>query len=258
MTDFARTAPPSPGSPPADAPEADAPRPHAVDDPGSEDHEGLRARKKKLTRRAIHEAALHLVSERGLDHVTAEEIAATAGVSARTFFNYFPTKDAAVLGLPPDLADLLGEALLARPAEEDLFTALTGIVRGWLSRMDEDPLRDLRRAVVGRDPRLGAAMIGANREVEAALVRAAGDRERSRAGEVAPVSNATDLHIRIMVAAVTAAGRATYVHAQQCGREDEDPATQSRRFARALTDAFTMLAEGLATLDRNGTTPAGA
>ncbi|MDR0345295.1 MAG: TetR/AcrR family transcriptional regulator, partial [Nocardiopsaceae bacterium] len=59
---------------------------------------GLRERKKQATRRALHDAALQLALERGLEHLTVEEISATADVSARTFFNYFPGKEEAILG----------------------------------------------------------------------------------------------------------------------------------------------------------------
>ena len=61
---------------------------------------GLRERKKQQTRAAIHAAALELVTDRGLAVVTVEEICAAAGVSPRTFFNYFPSKGNAALGLP--------------------------------------------------------------------------------------------------------------------------------------------------------------
>ncbi|NOV96787.1 TetR family transcriptional regulator [Isoptericola halotolerans] len=59
---------------------------------------GLRERKKQERADAIVDAAQSLVLDRGLDAVTVEEIADVAGISARTFFNYFDTKDDAVLG----------------------------------------------------------------------------------------------------------------------------------------------------------------
>ena len=59
----------------------------------------LRERKKQQTRQALHDAALTLVSEHGLDGVTVEQICADADVSPRTFFNYFTSKAHAALGL---------------------------------------------------------------------------------------------------------------------------------------------------------------
>lgn len=59
----------------------------------------LRARKKAQTWQEIHLAAADAVLAQGLQAVTVEEIAASAGISPRTFFNYFPTKDHAVMGL---------------------------------------------------------------------------------------------------------------------------------------------------------------
>ena len=63
-------------------------------------HGSLRERKKQQTRQAIHDAARALVLEEGLAQVTIADICARAGISERTFFNYFPSKAAASLGLP--------------------------------------------------------------------------------------------------------------------------------------------------------------
>lgn len=56
-----------------------------------------RARNKRATRNALRAAALSLARDRGLVNVTVDEIAAHAGVSTRTFFNYFATKEDAAL-----------------------------------------------------------------------------------------------------------------------------------------------------------------
>ena len=62
------------------------------------DQGGLRERKKRATREALHDAALRLTLEHGLEHLTVEEISAAAEVSPRTFFNYFPGKEQAIVG----------------------------------------------------------------------------------------------------------------------------------------------------------------
>ncbi len=66
---------------------------------------GLRERKKRACRASLVDAAQHLVARDGLDQVTVEEICSEAGVSPRTFFNYFESKDDAVLGHAPWAVD---------------------------------------------------------------------------------------------------------------------------------------------------------
>jgi AcrR family transcriptional regulator len=70
----------------------------------------LRARKKAETWSAIHEAAAALAVRHGVEGTTVEAVAAAAGVSPRTFFNYFPAKEDAILGmrapsLDPEMLD---------------------------------------------------------------------------------------------------------------------------------------------------------
>ena len=58
-----------------------------------------RERKKMLTRHALHDAALRLSIRNGYANVTVKDICSDAGVSARTFFNYYPSKASAVIGI---------------------------------------------------------------------------------------------------------------------------------------------------------------
>lgn len=60
--------------------------------------DGLRARKQRETRETIHRIAVKRALAAGPNSVTAAEISTEAGVSARTFFNYFPSKEDAMLG----------------------------------------------------------------------------------------------------------------------------------------------------------------
>src|SRR5271165_6508266 len=86
-----------------------------------------RERNKRATRRALRAATLELALERGLDAVPIEEIAQRAGVSTRTFFNYFDTKDDAALL----------ELFLISDEELSAFATTTGGAGAWrdLSRL---------------------------------------------------------------------------------------------------------------------------
>ena len=123
---------------------------------------GLRERKKVATRRALHVAALQLVADRGLDAVSVDDIATAADVAPRTFFNYYPSKDDAVLGLDPDEADAVARAVAARPGDESPLEALRAVARDQARDMAlETDLWTLRMQVVDASPALLARLAAA-------------------------------------------------------------------------------------------------
>lgn len=85
---------------------------------------GLREAKKAQTRSALSAAALDLVSTRGYEATTVEAIAQAAGVSVRTFHNYFPGKAAALANLAANLVEEYHAELRAQPDEVSCADAL--------------------------------------------------------------------------------------------------------------------------------------
>lgn len=78
---------------------------------------GLRERKKAATREALREAALRMALERGPENLRVEDIAEAAGVSPRTYNNYFSSREQAIVaGLSAERNAAIAAAVAARPA----------------------------------------------------------------------------------------------------------------------------------------------
>jgi AcrR family transcriptional regulator len=103
--------------------------------------QGLRERKKAETRTALSRAAMRLAAARGVEAVTAEEVAAAANVSTRTFHNYFASKEEAIVAPYRELIRVAAEELRDRPLEEPILESLeriaTRLLSGSISAADE-------------------------------------------------------------------------------------------------------------------------
>ena len=142
---------------------------------------GLRERKKRERSDAIVDAAQRLVLEHGLDAVTVEAIAEAVDVSPRTFFNYFDSKDDAVLGQQSfgiDPAAL--EAFVDGGPTGQFMVDLEAFVVAVLSAVAGSPSRAARAfELMEAEPRLVArhvAWLERHRSQIAALFTARGER----------------------------------------------------------------------------------
>ncbi|MFJ7194559.1 MULTISPECIES: TetR family transcriptional regulator [unclassified Streptomyces] len=81
-------------------------------------------RKRRLVSGELTEAALQLLAAKGFDAVTVDEIVTAAGVSKRTFFRYFASKEDVVVQFLADMGAGMCEELAARPAGERPSEAL--------------------------------------------------------------------------------------------------------------------------------------
>ena len=197
----------------------------------------LRERKKAATRRLLRRAALELVAERGFGNVTVEDIAEAADVSPRTFFNYFPSKEAALFGGEPDraagLRDRVARLSPGAPAVQVLGAVLAQdaeVVAAELRSLGGDPADWLRRMKVARtDPHLRAAQAAHMATIE----RAIGEGLATRLG----ADPETDLYPSLLAAAAVGVVRACMAFWAGAGG--------AVQLGRLVEQAFQALADGL-------------
>jgi AcrR family transcriptional regulator len=139
--------------------------------PNPEKPEGLRARKRRETRRRLAETGLRLFLERGYEQTTLDAIAEAAGVSRRTVFHYFDQKEDILHAWQSGLRDMLREAILAeRPDRPPLDVVLRAMLRLVGQYQAEDIVRIEK--LLASTHRLGASKHAKYAEQEQAVFEA--------------------------------------------------------------------------------------
>ncbi|MFF2775607.1 TetR family transcriptional regulator [Streptomyces sp. NPDC058052] len=138
---------------------------------------GLRERKKKATRAALVEAAVRLAAEHGVENVTVDAISAAAGVSARTFFNYFDSRDEVFVMIGADAGDRVRRAVLAAPRALSPLEALREALAAELEEIEKQrELWHLHAEVLRAAPQLLARSLGAHMADELGLAETLAER----------------------------------------------------------------------------------
>jgi AcrR family transcriptional regulator len=168
---------------------------------------GLRERKKADTRRALSDAALNLAFERGLENVTRDEIASLAGVSLRTFNNYFSGKYEALAYRQTERMRRGVAALRQRPADEPLWTSISHVVLEALEADFGDVHGDENR-VPSRRELVEVRKLLTNPQIRNALPQQLFDEFLQVVAERTGTDPERDLYPRLVVAVARAVGDA--------------------------------------------------
>ncbi len=153
---------------------------------------GLRERKKRATRNALAEAAVRLAAEHGVENVTVEAISEAAGVSPRTFFNYFPSHDDAFVLIDEAVGERIRESVRLAPADRPpldvVHDAITDELGGFEQRKE---FWALQAKVFQRSPHLIQRGLQAQVADQRALAAAIADWLGTGTTDTAPDAGGT-------------------------------------------------------------------
>jgi AcrR family transcriptional regulator len=195
----------------------------------------LRERKKQRTREQIVDAAMGLFAERGYHATTITDIATAADVAPRTFFTYFPSKEAVVFHNVDRDLDSLARALRDRLPGETAFDAL----RRWIDAMFEQWMAEedqaqLRKRLCRENEGLANFQVGIMARIQELLLEAIADDLDEPQDALRP-----QLVTAAAIAALTSLEGTVHEHTEQRG-----PAAKAEALA-VLDDVVVFLRGGI-------------
>lgn len=191
------------------------------------------AQRRQATREALRQIALGKFADRGFDEVTVTEIVTEAGVTERTFYRHFATKEAVLFQDYETRLDWLAAALAMRPAGESIFESLLFAVRSF-----PHDVEIVRQAALLRSNLISGERVADHlRVVQASFAGVIADFVRQRQGARVDVELIAAVAGSVLAAALVAAIEAWGVNG--C-REDVD---------QLVHRAMELVRSGLAELD---------
>jgi AcrR family transcriptional regulator len=197
--------------------------------------EGLRQTKKAATRQQIADAAMRLFVSRGFDHVTVAQVAAEAGVSEKTVFNYFPSKEDLFFDEVPDRLRELAAAIHERPEGESVLAALRRLQLAQVARLTNPAFVEFARTLEGA-PELVAKEVDVMARFSQVLAEAL-------QAEGLDVRDA-----RIVSAMLVSVHRQHFRAARRLALEGRNGAAAARRLRADIARSFALLENGLGDL----------
>jgi AcrR family transcriptional regulator len=161
----------------------------------------LHEQRRRSTHEALRRAALASFASKGFSNVTVTELAREAGVTERTFFRHFPTKEAVLFADYETQVEWLAEALAQRPASESLFDAVLASVSSFPADLEV-----VRQAATARVELISADRIAAHlRVVQASFAEVLTDFIKKRYHDVPDVDLVAEVAGATLAAALVAA-----------------------------------------------------
>jgi AcrR family transcriptional regulator len=200
---------------------------------------GLRESKKVRMREEIADQAMRLFATRGFDNVTVTEVAAAAGVSDKTVFNYFPTKEDLFFDEVPKREAELVSTIRDREPGESILAALRQRQLGECQRMCSPGFATFAR-IIEESPALQAKEL----EVMARFANVLTDAIQS-------ALSVDERDARIAAGLLISVHRQFFRAARQQALAGKHGAAAARRLRADLERAYLLLEHGLGALERS-------